>query len=369
MPEVLTRSLRWIMTGGLLLGVPLLLIALAVERGLVSLPHPFVTLPGAGSGPSGGETSATLPDGAALVGTGEVDIDGGVIPLAPLVPGQIRQVLVQEGVRVKKNAPLLRMENKLALLVVSGANATVAQAQTRLARARRAVGEHALGLSRQEQAIAIAQAMENAQQAQIDKLARLASERLTSAQDYESARQRGVAARATVRAERLKLDQLRASDPESDARLAASELTLAQEHLATAQEQLAQHVLRAPEDGVVLRLLVSAGQVLGPGQKQPALWFQPDRPLIVRCEVEQQFVDRIRPGMVCDVYEDRLDLPGWKGRVQRCSGWIAPRRSLGDDPLERRDARTLECIIRFESVPSLRIGQRLRVVFRREGGA
>ncbi len=360
------HPLRWMTVGTLLLGVLLLA---AAQRGLLSLRLPFTALPETAEG-SGREDAAPLPDGAVLVSSGDVDVEGGVFPLTPLLPGQVAEVLVQEGQPVKEKTPLLRLESKLARQQVSGARATLDQAETRLGRAKLAATEHALQQLQQEQAIAIALARENGYQAQLDKMARLVKDRLVSAEDYEAARQKVIAAHGAVTVERLKLQQLRLIDPADAVRLAEAERTLAREQLAMARERLRQHTLLAPEDGVVLRVLVSPGQTLGPTQRQPAFWFQPARPLIVRCEVDQQFADRVRPGMTCDIHDDRLDQAGWKGRLQKCAGWIAPRRSLGDDPLERRDARTLECIIGFDSPPSsLRIGQRLRVVFRREGAS
>jgi multidrug resistance efflux pump len=350
------------------LGVLLLVAGEAAQRGLLSLPHAFTTTPAVADGAAGREDAAPLPDAAVLVGSGDVDVEGGVTPLTPLPPGQVAEVLVQEGQPVAKKTPLLRLESKLAALRVAEAQATVEQAQTRLTQAKRAAAEHTLQVAQQDQAIAIATAQERAQQVEINRLARLVKEKLMSAKDFEAAQENGAAARAAVKREQLRREQLALIDPASTIRLAEAELTLARGQLATAQEQLAEHTLLAPEDGVVLRVLANVGQVLGPAHKQPALWFQPARPLIVRCEVDQQFVDRVSPGMACDIYEDRLDQPGWKGRVQRCSGWIAPRRSAGDDPTERRDARTLECIITFDRPPSsLRIGQRLRVVFRGGG--
>lgn len=363
------RPLRWVIIGGLILAGLILLAAQAARYGLFSLPSPFST-PRTGGETSARNAAAPLPAGAVLVSPGDVDVEGGVYPLAPLVPGEVAEVFVQEGQRVTKKTPLLRLESKLARLQVSGARATVEQAQTRLARAKLSVPEHGLQITQQEQAVLIAQAQEKAQQSQLAKLARLVKDQLLSVEDYEAATEKGAAARAAVKVEQLKLEQLRLADPGSTIRLAEADLTLAREQLATAEEQLARHTLIAPEDGVVLRVLVSAGQALSAAARQPALWFQPAGPLIVRCEVDQQFVDRVSPGMKCDIYEDRLDKPGWTGRVQRCSGWIAPRRSVSDDPLERRDVRTLECLITFDTSPSsLRIGQRLRVVFRSGDGS
>jgi len=109
--------------------------------------------------------------------------------------------------------------------------------------------------------------------------------------------------------------------------------------------------------------MISKGQVLG-NLMQPAILFRPDRKTVLRCEVNQEFADRVKVGSRAEIFADKLDGTKWRGTVTRLSDWIAPRRSTLDEPFEKNDVRTMEAIVEFTGeAPKLRQGQRLRVVF------
>jgi multidrug resistance efflux pump len=310
--------------------------------------------------------AATLPAKAVLVvGSGEVDVEGGLYPLAPVAQGVVAEVEVADGQTVMQGQPLLRLDADLAAIQVSQAEANLRAAQVRLAQARQGVQDHTLQLKLVEQAIVIAEAQAAAQARKIPPLERLAKDDLTNQAELLSARDQARALQAALAAEKLRKQQLADMDPEQAVRLAQANADAAEQTLAQAKKQLANYTLTAPADGVVLRVLARKGQVWSAAQREPAIWLRPNRPWIVRCEIEQQFAARVADGMPCDIYDDRVDKPLWRGRVQSCSPWIAPRRSFTDDPLLRRDLRTMECIVSvLDNEPPLRVGQRVRVVIR-----
>ena len=85
----------------------------------------------------------------------------------------------------------------------------------------------------------------------------------------------------------------------------------------------------------------------------------------MRCEVEQQYADRVAPGQCCDIYNDELGRPQWTGVVKRCAGLITDRTQFSNNPSEINDTRTMLCTVLVDRLePPLRVGQRVRVVFR-----
>jgi multidrug resistance efflux pump len=127
-----------------------------------------------------------------------------------------------------------------------------------------------------------------------------------------------------------------------------------------AREALTECAVRAPCAGEVLRVLVGPGDVAG---SQPALLFCPDRPRIVRAEVPQEFAGSVKAGQAALLEDDSRPGETWKGKVVRVSGWLTQRRSVLQEPAQRNDIRTLECIVEPEANGRpLRIGQRMRVV-------
>jgi multidrug resistance efflux pump len=120
--------------------------------------------------------------------------------------------------------------------------------------------------------------------------------------------------------------------------------------------------LRAPCDGKILRIFVSAGEVLGAQPKAPAIQFAPIGVRIVRAEIEQEFAARVQVGQKALIQDDASVSSTWHGKVLRISDWYTHRRSILQEPLQFNDVRTVECIIQLDpGQTGLRIGQRVRV--------
>lgn len=350
---------------------PLILLALAASllaTGACLFPDSpwrnwFGTFP---DGQTGSPNQMELPEDTVLVvGSGEIDVDGGVLALAPPSWGKVEEILVSEGQRVKGGETLLRLHRALAQAQLEQAEATAGQAQLRLELARQRVPKHQYDREQQTQAMAIAQKRIDIQRLTLVKLEKMQRDNLIGAEDYQAAKEELAALQAALVVQQLKGKQLELEDPGRMIALAQKDLAAAQAGRTVAEQQLANHQLTAPEDGTVLRILVGRGQFLGGPQREPAVWFLPDRPLLVRCEIEQEFAQRVAVGQPCEIYNDRLDGVRWAGTVQRLSGWMAPRRLTTEDPLLRRDVRTLECLVALKDPPpSLRIGQRVRVAIR-----
>lgn len=309
-----------------------------------------------------------LPEDTVLVvGSGEVDVDGGVLALSPAAPGKVEEILVREGQRLRRGEPLLRLQQAQARAQLEQAEATVAQAQLRLELAQKRVPKHRFDLEQQAQSIVIAQKRLSIQRLALSKLEKMRRDNIISisAEDLQAAKEEQAALQAALVVEQLKEKQLLLEEPAKAITLAGKDLAIAQAGRTVAEQQLANCQLTAPADGTVLRILVGPGQVLGGPLREPAVWFLPDKPLLVRCEIEQEFVPRVAVGQTCEIYNDRLDGVRWSGKVLRLGGWMAPRRLVTEDPLLRRDVRTLECLIAMEAPPPwLRVGQRVRVAIR-----
>lgn len=354
------RSL-WIrpLLGVAVLGFSLSLGWLLLHGG--KLPVPLATVLGAEPAAMPGEPESAVR----VVGFGHVDVEDGVAPLTVAALGAIEEILVKEGEVVKAAAPLIRLRSELAQADLARAQAAETEANIKLAQARRAAEQHRLLLEQQGQAVAAATARLESQRRQVERLERLNETLVVADENYLSARDRLRELEFAIKADQLRLEQLGLEKPAEAVELATAMLAAARAQVRRARENLAQHTLTAPSDGVVLRIIVARGQILGSGQTQPAIWFCPDQPRIVRCEIEQEFADRIASGLPADLFPDgELDRK-WRGKVMRCGDWIAHRRSLLDEPFQRNDVRTLECIVSIDPKQApLRIGQRMRVVVR-----
>jgi multidrug resistance efflux pump len=322
------------------------------------------TIPGASSTPEDVPASAPVSIEAAVVAFGLVDVEGGEVRLSPQVPGKVAEVTATEGGRVRAGEPLLKLRSVLAESRLAQTKETVVQATLKLQIAHRAPKLYVEKIKEQMQAVAGAQEFVEAIKEGIRDLEELDDQTVVGNRRQAERRRLNIAA-AKVEAERRRLEQVKLSDPAEEIAVAEADLAKAKAAVREADEFLDQHTLTAPESGVILRVLVSKGQVLG-NLMQPAILFRPDRKMILRCEVNQEFADRVRVGGRAEIFADKLDGEKRTGKVVRISDWIAPRRSQLDEPFEKNDVRTLEVIVEFDAEPpGLRQGQRLRVVFLR----
>lgn len=286
-----------------------------------------------------------------VVVAGYVDLEQGVISLSPLVAGRVETILVREGEVVSAGAEMLRLESQLARHKLEQAEAGVKAAQVKAAQAREAIAVHQNKIAQQKEAV------------------ELAEERLAKAREFELSSGTVKQAEALARIERSKLDLLKKIDPTLDLKLAEANLAAQQAQLKEAEYGLDALILRAPANGVVLRVQVHVGDLAGPMAPRPAILFGAGQRRVVRFNVEQEFADRVQVGSVAEL-EDEANpaLATWKGKVIRLGDAFLPTRTLLPQPLTllTDETKTLEgIVVPDEGQPPLHIGQRLRVIIRR----
>ena len=308
-----------------------------------------------------GAAPAGDPGPAKLVCFGYADVEAGVASLYPLQPGQVERVPVKEGQAVHAGDVLVRVDRRTAECLVRQARADLAAARAQQDQARQLLAQQPLREAEQQAVLdALAARLRGADWL----LARREELRgvQVSDKEVEAARAQCDEARATLRAEERKLDELRLNDPRPALARAEADLDAKQARLDQALLALDQCDLKAPADGTVLRVLVSAGDVLGAQPKQPAVLFCPEAPRIVRAEVDQEFAPGVAVGQSAVIQDDSRAGLTWHGQVYRVSDWYTHRRSILQEPLQLNDVRTLECLIAVDSgQPPLRIGQRVLV--------
>jgi len=356
------RGRHWRLTIPVSLGVLLLLASLVVAA--MSLRSH--------AGPSSASvaTTATPADDQRWYSLGYVDIEGGVTPLYPVQPGRVRSIEAQENESVKAGQPLFHLEETIPVLKVSEAKIDLKGAETKLAiaQARREQASKQI----EAQKIAIAAARKNVKKAQLLRDKQKTFEKSGLSGDKETLQAAEITveqAELAVRGEEQKLVLAEAARREAEGYVATAQANVEakQAQLKEANHAVEECVVRAPVDGTPLRILVNVGQVLGGNPHQPAIQFAAQRPLLVRAEVEQEFVGRVVEDQNVVIEDHVTGQECARGKVVSLARWYAPRRSVNPEMLSvNNDTRTLECIIRIESTKQvIRIGQRVRVRFPR----
>lgn len=366
----MTPMLRWWLAGLGLLGFSLTIGWLAMKEPTLFADHPrpLEAVPDSAA-PTTLPRSVAMDMGpVAVVGFGHVDIEGGTTPLVAPAPGQVLHLLCKEGDHVKSGQVLIELDAAQAKAQLAAAESAVKEARIKLDQAGRAPADHASRVEQQTQSVAAAQRRLDAQRRQAERLEKLHETVAVAEENLQTARDRVAELQASVAVEQSRLEQLKLDHPQDQLALAQAGLASAEARLAMARDLVDRHSLRAPDDGMILRVLVSKGQMVGGPTQGPSIWFCADRPRIIRCEIDQEFADRVMDGQSVEIVDD---LPGgkrWTGRVLRAGDWIATRRSMLDEPFQKNDVRTLECLVAIDpNQASVRIGQRMRVILHRTG--
>lgn len=308
------------------------------------------------------------PERLDVVCTGRIDAAGMVIPLLPVRAGRIVEVAATDGLSVAKGQVLLRMDDTAAKAALTQAEAAVAVAKAEIESAVKQAERVPDQLAARDELLKAAAARVEAAKKLFEQRKEQQAVAPLGKAERESIEAKIRELEALEAAERGQVADLRKLDPQLPVRVAQARLSAAEADLVLARQAVVETVVVAPEDGTVLRVQAALGALIGPESPVPPLVFAPSGPLVVRAEIEQEFLGRVRDGMRAEVRdESRADGPIWSGRVARISQWVARKRTFLLDPGEINDVRTAECLIELDSSgDGLWIGQRVRVRLIRE---
>ena len=299
-----------------------------------------------------------------VVALGLVDGERTVAKPLPLVPGRVIEV-VAEGTELKKGDTILKLDDTMHRATVAEAKAALDDAKQKLEQAKDLPKQHELKQEQQQQAIDAAQAEHKAVKLDQDQKLEQAKMGINVNKNLlDALAERLKQLDAKYKAEKAKLDEIKLFRPQSEITRAQADVDAKTAQLDKAKWALGECTLRAPSDGLVLRVAVSPGEALVsgiPGQTAP-IQFLPKGPKIVRAEVLQEWAGMVQVGLDVDIEDDTYQGHIWKGKVKSLSNWYAEKRNRIIEPFMLNDMRTLECIVEVvDESPPLRIGQRVRV--------
>ena len=263
---------------------------------------------------------ASVESNYAAVSRGRIDVDGGLLQLSMSGEGALTKIAVQEGDHVKRGQVLAVLDTEPARLAASAAEAHLGQAK----------------------------AQAELYSAQLET-ARTHADRLTAAADADAVdRQSADTAKGAVTQLLAELEGARAAT------------RLAEVNLREARYALSRRTLRAPVEATVVRIAAPVGASVS-SQSGALFTLLPQRPAIVRAELNEMYVAAVRPGMAATVVmDDDQTSAGIPAHVARVGVVFGPSK-LGDDPALLDNARTVECILTFDNPQALRVGQRVLV--------
>lgn len=239
------------------------------------------------------------------------------------LPGLVTEVMVKVNDRVKKNQPLMKLDDR-DLLAEQLSN----KAQQEISRAQITVSEAQLAKL----------------ESQLQRLNSITDSRAVSRDELENRRQDVAVSQAQLAA--------------AKAQLAAAETAM--ERINLLIERL---TVRAPREGTIIQVNVRAGEYAATSPKSPAMILGETERLQVRADIDEQNATRIRAGQAAFGYLKGDPTITFPLEFIRIEPYVIPKVSLTGSSTERVDTRVLQIIYSLDRPkdPPLYVGQQVDV--------
>jgi HlyD family secretion protein len=274
--------------------------------------------------------------------------------------GELKEILVKEGDRVRKGQLLARIENVQPEADVDAQRATLNSAEADSSAAE-------AGLKAADENIRTMQAQIDKDKADLDhaqaeftRSDSLYKEHLLAKQDYELKKFAFEAQQATVRQSEMRLVQSRAQREQSLAQLSSAQKRIAQYKavLVRFNDILQKHNAFAPLDGVVTNLPVRVGETVVPGVQNSAastIMTIADMSLITaEVKVDETDIVNVKLEQSADVTIDAIPNKTFKGHVVEI-GNTAILRSTGvaasQSAISSQEAKDFKVVVALDNPP------------------
>ena len=263
------------------------------------------------------------PYAESVAATGILEALSENVAIGVPLPGLVTEVLVKVNDAIKKDQPLLKLDNRDLL-----AEQLSLQAQQEISRAQIGVSE-----------------------AQLDKLETQLA-RLTSVTDSRAV------SRDDLDNRKLDVAVSQAQLAAAKAQLVAAETSL--KRIALLVERL---TVRAPRDGTIIQVNIRAGEYAATSPKTPAMILGDTDKLQIRADIDEQNATRIRAGQQAYGYLKGDPSVTFPLEFIRVEPYVIPKISLTGSSTERVDTRVLQVIYSLTrpAEPPLYVGQQVDV--------
>jgi HlyD family secretion protein len=274
--------------------------------------------------------------------------------------GQIRELLVKEGERVRKGQLLARIENVQPEADVEAQKATLNSAEADSSASEAAVKAADENIRTMQAMIDKDKSDLDRAKAEYDRSQSLYNEHLLAKQDFDLRRFTYEAQLSTVKQSEMRLIQARAQREQTVAQLASSQKRIAQFRagLVRFNDILQKHNAFAPLDGVVTNLPVRVGETVVPGVQNSAastIMTIADMSLITsEVKVDETDIVNVKLNQIADVTIDAIPNKTFKGHVIEI-GNTAILRSTGvaasQSAVSSQEAKDFKVVIALDNPP------------------
>jgi len=238
-------------------------------------------------------------------------IEATQVDVSVKITGRILERLVNEGDKVTRGQPLVRLDDSELAADVRRLEAGLRSAQATLRDLEK--GARPQEIEDARAAVSSAEATRSMTEREFQRTDQLFKQNLIAAQDVDRARQAFDVARAQERSAREKLALLLEGSRPDQIDAARWQVSQAESALVQAQSRLREAMVVSPIDGVVLRKNLEVGETANPGV--PILTLVNPRDVWLRAYVPETEVGRLKVGDAAKLRVDAFPDREFTGRL------------------------------------------------------
>jgi HlyD family secretion protein len=311
---------------------------------------------------------AANPYSKGIYANGIIESDqrqGENLNLYPEVSGPITRVLISEGQRVRKDDPLLTIDDSVQRATAEQQRAQAEAALATLKELRAEPRPETLAVARAQVASARASLKSASDQSAKQERSYAMDPKSVSLDTLDNARNAMKIAGANLEVAEKQYTLTRAGAWKFDIENQERQYAALTKAYSASAALLAKYTIRAPADGVVLAVAGALGSYASPqgvydsytqGEDPLIVMGMPEHHLAVRVYVDEILVHRLpqpaRMTATMFIRGTNIRLPLTFERIQP---YVSPKIELSDQRLERVDVRVLPIVFRFEKPPGLQL--------------
>jgi multidrug resistance efflux pump len=288
--------------------------------------------PGSGSN----TVNSAIVNVAEVVGVGKVEPEQEIISLATSTGGVVKDIYRNDGDIIKKDEPLVRLDDELELIKVS-------QLKSQYSAQRSQVEIDMLNLQESEARLSNKKKLLQS----VRVLQSKGAETTQTLDDLET----------EVTSLSLIVEKNRASVNLSSGRL--RELA---EQVRYAEAEASRKILRSPYDGILLEMHIVKGSAVAQFEKYAEV--APAGPLTVRTEVDELFANRLKEGLDADIRFIGSDSVVARGKVIFLSPYLKKKSLFSQKANEQEDRLVREARIKLEGENGLILNSKVESVIK-----
>ncbi len=225
--------------------------------------------------------------------------------------GQVKEILVQEGDWVKKDAILMRLDDEQIRLQVAQARANLDAAQASLERIK--AGARPQEISQVEATLRQAKINLNSAEENYQRMQKLFSEGAVSEQQHDQAKNQLEIARAQYQAAYESYKLITEGASSEDIKAVEAQVRQAQAALELAQTQLNNTIIKAPISGSITAISVKTGELVS--SALPLLSILDTSELFVKTGISEKDIAIVQVGQKAEIYIDAFSKEKFSGEV------------------------------------------------------